>query len=455
MLAPFVFPAVTHAFSSHDGIVFAALDTLRSLPGLAPVAIRPRVLSAYGALVTAGMLSLLYLYRGRSFIVYWIGAWLFATAAVALVSRTYADATLDRVLTGLAVLFTVGGSGLVLVAAETYPQYTLRWRTQRLNAIAISTLWFLVAPFVVPIGTVVISGSLLTAGMLGWSARFYLKLARDSRYAGALLIGTGLAFVAVLTLSSAVASVEVDLASWGGQLGTFTILSLLLVALGMHLLIFEDMTQELRLANRQLAGANEEIQRLAITDPLTGCHNRRFLDEIERREIERHRRYLAPLTIVFLDVNHFKRLNDTLGHDRGDAVLWMIGALLRAQVRHSDYAIRWGGDEFVLLLNCSEREALEKGRRLKEGFERERVAGGLPPYLGLSAGVAEVEFNATTLRDAIREADSRMYGDKLAAPRVKNARVQGSGVQGSGAGVRRVRQSAVRESVRRTADRKP
>src|SRR5262249_29380581 len=158
---------------------------------------------------------------------------------------------------------------------------------------------------------------------------------------------------------------------------------------------------------------NEEIQRLAITDPLTGCHNRRFFDEIEPREIQRHRRYLAPLSVVFFDVNHFKRLNDTLGHDRGDAVLWMIGALLRAQVRQSGVAIRWGGDEFLLLLSCREEEARGKATRLKEAFERERVGAGLPPYLGLSAGVAEVDFSAVTLRDAIRDADSRMYGDKV------------------------------------------
>jgi diguanylate cyclase (GGDEF)-like protein len=197
------------------------------------------------------------------------------------------------------------------------------------------------------------------------------------------------------------------------RLAVVNVITSMFVALGMHLLVFEDMTQELRMTNRQLAGANEEIQRLAITDPLTGCQNRRFFDEIERREIERHRRYLAPLSVVFFDVNHFKRLNDTLGHDRGDAVLWMIGALLRAQLRQSDFAIRWGGVEFVLLLSCSEEEAADKARRLKDAFDRERRAAGLPDYLGLSAGVAQVELSAVTLRDAIRDADGRMYGDKL------------------------------------------
>jgi diguanylate cyclase (GGDEF)-like protein len=398
--------------ASNQPLGLAALDSLRSIPGLGTVAIQPRVLSAYGALVATGMLSLLYLYRGRSFIVYWIGGWLFTAAALGLASRTYADPTLNRVLTGLAALFTVWASGLVLLAAESFPQQTVRWETGRLNAIAVSALWFLLAPFIFPISSVVISGGVATAVVLGWCAVVYLRLARDSRYAGALLIGAGLFLVSVLNLAGIAASWWVDLTSWQDRLGAFTVLNTLIVALGMHLLVFEDMTQELRLTNRQLAGAYEEIRRLAITDPLTGCHNRRFFDEVERREMERHRRYGTPLSVIFIDVNHFKRLNDTLGHDRGDALLWMIGALLRGQVRQSDYAIRWGGDEFLLLLSCAEEEASEKARRLKEGFERERVAAGLPPYMGLSVGVAAVDPNSS-LRDAIREADSRMYGDKV------------------------------------------
>src|SRR6185503_17208761 len=77
--------------AAHDPFVLAA-DSLRSLPGVGPIAIRPRVLSAYGSLVTAGMLSLLYLYRGRSFVVYWIVGWLLTAAALGLAARTYADA---------------------------------------------------------------------------------------------------------------------------------------------------------------------------------------------------------------------------------------------------------------------------------------------------------------------------------------------------------------------------
>ena len=117
---------------------------------------------------------------------------------------------------------------------------------------------------------------------------------------------------------------------------------------------------------------------------------------------------------MFIDVNNFKRLNDTLGHDRGDAVLWMIGNLLKEQVRQSDYAIRWGGDEFLLLLSCGLEEAKSKSVNLKGAFDRERVAAALPPYVGLSVGVATVSPDEG-LRAAIREADSQMYGDKLSA----------------------------------------
>jgi diguanylate cyclase (GGDEF)-like protein len=185
------------------------------------------------------------------------------------------------------------------------------------------------------------------------------------------------------------------------------------VALGMQLLIFEDMTDELRRQKRDLEFANREIKNLAITDPLTGCHNRRFFEEIERREIQRHRRYGAPLSIVFTDVNHFKRFNDTMGHEMGDRILTNIGAFLRRQVRESDYVIRWGGDEFLILLTCSYSEAQRKAAELKVAFERERVAGSLPDGLGLSIGVASAPVDADSLAATVREADSRMYQDKL------------------------------------------
>jgi diguanylate cyclase (GGDEF)-like protein len=389
---------------------------LPGIPPATPVAIHPRLIAAYAALLSAAMLSLLYLYRGRSFVVYWIGSWLLLAAALGIVSRTYIDETLSSVLTGLALLFTASAAGLMRLSVEAFPQNPVRWNGRRITAMSAAALWFLVAPFAVPLSTVVFTGTLATAGLLAWSGVGYLRLARQAQSAGALVMGLGLTLIASSHLIASVMSLVID-GGTGQRLSGLTVITTLFVALGMHILVFEDMTDELRLANRRLAGANEEVRRLAITDAVTGCHNRRFFDQVERRELEHHRRYGTPLSVVFIDVNHFKRLNDTLGHDRGDAVLWMIGNLLKGQVRQSDYAIRWGGDEFLLLLSCGEDEAKAKAANLKDAFEKERIAAALPLYLGISVGVAPVSPDEG-LRAAIREADSQMYGDKISESKV-------------------------------------
>ena len=81
-------------------------------------------------------------------------------------------------------------------------------------------------------------------------------------------------------------------------------------------------------------------------------------------------------------------------------------------MRESDYVIRWGGDEFLLLLSCSEAEAAAKARQLRTAFDRERASSRLPDYVGVSIGVAGVSKGADSLRLAVSEADSKMYGDK-------------------------------------------
>jgi diguanylate cyclase (GGDEF)-like protein len=119
------------------------------------------------------------------------------------------------------------------------------------------------------------------------------------------------------------------------------------------------------------------------------------------------------LSVIFVDVNHFKQLNDTMGHDMGDEVLRTIGTLLRRHVRESDYVIRWGGDEFLLLLTCTLSEAERKASELKAAFEQECRGAGVPPGIGLSIGVASASNEAQSLVEAVRLADSRMYDDKL------------------------------------------
>lgn len=359
------------------------------------------VLGSWGALVAAGLLCVLYIYRGRAFIVYWIVGWVLLAGRLLLGSRPPAEAALAAVAIGLAQLLAAWSAGLLLLAAHAFPDAPLRWTTP-LRIAAASASWFLAAPLLLPVRAVIWTGPAITAFLLAWAALEYLRLFRRTRFAGAALIAAGLAMLAGSSLA-------------GTRLAGATAVLVVFVALAMHLLVFEEMTSELRRANRELEAANEEVRRLAITDPLTGCYNRRFFDQIERREMQRHRRYGSPLSVVFVDVNHFKLLNDTLGHERGDAALKSIGSLLRARVRETDYVIRWGGDEFLLLLACSFTQAQRKAAELKASFRGDPALADLPGEAGFSIGIASVSHDAAHLEEAIRLADERMYLDKSAS----------------------------------------
>ena len=206
----------------------------------------------------------------------------------------------------------------------------------------------------------------------------------------------------------------------------FSLVLYLLAALGMQLMTFEDMTLELRRTNRRLEAAQGKLRRMVITDPLTGCRNRRFFEEIIGRELQRHRRYGIPMSVLFVDVDRFKAVNDTLGHDAGDRVLREVAALL-SNIREADYVFRWGGDEFLILLSCGEDEARRRGTALQIDFARYSTAATLPTGVGLSIGCAEVTEEASDVMALIKVADERMYENKRAhrrnRPQIQPARV--------------------------------
>lgn len=389
------------------------LEALQGIPDPPAAVIEPRLLASYGAMVAAALLCVLYVYRGRAFIVYWILSWLLIAGALLLESRGYADVRLGAVMLGLAQLFGTWSAGLLWLGAHAFPDAPLRWNFP-VRVAAVSAVWFVAAPLIVPLRAILVSGQAISGFILAWAGIQYLRLFKSSRFAGAALTCAGLGLLAISNLFSAGVTLESPTTgSILNQVLAFNVVTNIFVALGMHLLVFEDMTTELRRANSELAAANEEVRRLAITDSLTGCYNRRFFDQIERRELQRHLRYGSPLTVMFVDVNKFKKLNDTLGHETGDAVLREIGAILRRQVRSSDYVIRWGGDEFMLLLTCTFQQAQQKAAEFKAAFHADPVTENLPGGVGLSIGAAEVEPDTITLGEAIRLADERMYEDKF------------------------------------------
>ena len=119
---------------------------------------------------------------------------------------------------------------------------------------------------------------------------------------------------------------------------------------------FNSMVVALDEARTEAAERNEllqaqavKLEELATTDALTGAYNRRKFNDLTRAELERVRRYRYPLSLFILDIDHFKRVNDTYGHEAGDQVLVTLAGLLRAGIRTTDSLARWGGEEFVVL----------------------------------------------------------------------------------------------------------
>ncbi|MGR9088670.1 MAG: GGDEF domain-containing protein, partial [Gammaproteobacteria bacterium] len=153
----------------------------------------------------------------------------------------------------------------------------------------------------------------------------------------------------------------------------------------------DERTRSLQAKNEELLRLNAKLEELAVTDALTQCFNRRYFNENIRQDCARSERYGHPLSLIILDIDHFKRINDSFGHLAGDQVLRDVAGILRGIVRSSDKLSRYGGEEFAVLMpNTNLAEACSMAVRL-----REAVAGYAITYDGkairatISLGVAE------------------------------------------------------------------
>jgi len=177
----------------------------------------------------------------------------------------------------------------------------------------------------------------------------------------------------------------------------------------------------LREANRRLKVQIAEVEALegrlreqAIRDPLTGLYNRRYFSETLQRELARCRRDGAPLCLALLDLDHFKEVNDAWGHDAGDHVLEAFGLFLRDRTRDADFACRYGGEEFVILLpGASGGAARARAETWRADLERLRVHhDGRDLSLTMSIGIAEYPAPAKSADDLLKLADVALYQAK-------------------------------------------
>ena len=164
----------------------------------------------------------------------------------------------------------------------------------------------------------------------------------------------------------------------------------------------------------EIQSLQEQLREQAIRDVLTGLFNRRYLDEVFERELARAMREGHPLTVMMLDLDHFKKLNDTYGHQAGDEVLKALGNMLRKNARTEDIPCRYGGEEFLLLLpNMSLPDACMRAEQLREKFESMHIVFGQFSMAGtLSIGIATFPGHGRTRDELIEGADQALYTAK-------------------------------------------
>ena len=158
------------------------------------------------------------------------------------------------------------------------------------------------------------------------------------------------------------------------------------------------------------------VQKLAITDSLTGLYNRRGLFEFGRREVERARRFGRPLAAIMFDLDHFKRVNDTYGHATGDQVLASLAARCRQELREVDLLGRYGGEEFAVLLPEIElADAGQVAERLRQSTAQAPFATDQGPMeITISLGVAPLDDECPDLEALLQRADQALYAAKKA-----------------------------------------
>ncbi len=160
---------------------------------------------------------------------------------------------------------------------------------------------------------------------------------------------------------------------------------------------------------------SQRLRNMAYRDAVTGLYNHRYFREQLTHEVERAVRYAAPLSLILLDMNNFKQINDRYGHFMGDRFLGLVGEVIDRHIRSSDVGARYGGDEFVLILpNTTFEEARLTGEKLAAAVEHcaAMTATGESVQLGLSFGVATCPDDVKTGSELIECADGRLYEAK-------------------------------------------
>ena len=172
--------------------------------------------------------------------------------------------------------------------------------------------------------------------------------------------------------------------------------------------------QELTSVNLALNERNQTLEAISLTDALTGLHNRRHMRETLNAEVSRHQRHGRSFSIMMVDVDHFKKYNDTYGHPEGDVLLKKVGDILQSSLRTNDFAARYGGEEFLILLpDQDQKGALEVAERIRQRIATETAdEANQCKAVTASLGVATFPESGRTADLLLVNADAALYQAK-------------------------------------------
>jgi len=175
---------------------------------------------------------------------------------------------------------------------------------------------------------------------------------------------------------------------------------------------FRDISKLIENLTLKVASLTEEIRNMAILDPLTGLFNRNYLHKfVEDKIVSLYKRRKLPLSVAMIDIDRFKQINDTFGHQTGDKVLKRLAEIIKAELRKEDIPIRFGGEEILIIFPYTQKDkALRAVERIKEKLAKVNFGFGYP--VTFSAGIAEYPGDIEELirlEDLIRIADRRLY----------------------------------------------
>lgn len=169
----------------------------------------------------------------------------------------------------------------------------------------------------------------------------------------------------------------------------------------------------LELKNRELTEAYEKIELLALTDTLTGIPNRRNITNLMAKEVSRCKRNGGTFSMIMCDIDFFKKVNDTYGHDTGDYVLKEVAAIIQEQIRKQDVVARWGGEEFLIMLpETGINDATRVAEKLRSTLEDHKMKfGGHSFSVTMTFGAAVFEADLG-IEPSIKKADDALYEGK-------------------------------------------